>query len=182
MPILDIVKDPETGKIKPVAIIAGGGVAVVGVLLVMSKSSSSSAASQAPSTGAASAGLSGDNTQALSDLQNSVDALTNTIGNSNIPTNPIGPPGPTGPAGQTGPTGPVGGTVGGNTPSGGVSQPTPSTIVSGTWNLTGGMVSYLSAQGSPLDAHQLHLLHIGSPITTLTTHQVHLLHVYSTTH
>jgi hypothetical protein len=177
MPILDIVKDPETGKIKPVAIIAGGGVAVVGVLLVMSKSSGSSAASQAPSTGAASVGLSGDNTAALANLQTSVDALAGALGNSNVPANPTGPPaGPT----TTPNTPPVGGT----TPTGGLSHPamTPSSIISGTWRLTGGQVSYLSQQGAALDTHQLHLLHIGSPITTLSAHQVHLLHVYGTTH
>ena len=63
-------KDPATGKIKPVFIIAGVGIGGLVLFLLLGKSSSSS--------GVTSGGQSGDNTDALTGLQ---DALTN-LGNA----------------------------------------------------------------------------------------------------
>jgi hypothetical protein len=87
--MLDSLKDPNTGKLKPAVIIGAGGVAAVGMFLILGKNSGggSSSGSQAGGTpGMVSGGQSGDNTAALGELQDAILALGDQIGaHSNIP-------------------------------------------------------------------------------------------------
>ncbi len=78
MPLLDAIKDPATGKIKPVVIIAAGGIGVAGVFLLMGRSGSSG--------GVVSPGQSGENTGSLSDLMSAIQDLATAVGNPNSTT------------------------------------------------------------------------------------------------
>lgn len=67
MPLGDLIKDPETGKIKPAVLIGGAGIGIAGVFLLMSKGGSSGS-----SGGVVSNGQSGDNTEAIKQLSDAV--------------------------------------------------------------------------------------------------------------
>lgn len=64
------LRDPATGKIKPVYLIAGGGIVLFGIILLMGKGSSGSSTS-----GVTSGGQSSDITGGLSDLQQAILSL-----------------------------------------------------------------------------------------------------------
>lgn len=64
MPITDMFKDPETGKIKTAWLIGGGGIAIAGVFMLMGKSSGDG--------GVTSPGQSGANTDALAGLGSAI--------------------------------------------------------------------------------------------------------------
>lgn len=69
MPILDSIKDPSTGKIKPVVLIAGGGIGLVALFLVAGNGSGGS------SGGVVSGGQSSGNTEGLADLEAAIQGL-----------------------------------------------------------------------------------------------------------
>ena len=71
MALTDMLKDPETGKIKPVVLIGGAGIGLAGLFMLMSKGGSS---------GVTSPGQSGPNTDALSGLGSAILGLAGASG------------------------------------------------------------------------------------------------------